>query len=62
MMNAAGFPPGYAAYAYYGGSVLPANYQYGTPTAMYPVSLLDCLIFVTAGHILRGSCGLFGQF
>lgn len=36
MMNAAGFPPGYAAYAYYGGSVLPANYQYGTPTAMYP--------------------------
>lgn len=37
MMNAAGFPPGYA-YAYYGGSVLPANYQYGTPTAIYPVS------------------------
>ncbi|KAE8752080.1 hypothetical protein FOCC_FOCC001242 [Frankliniella occidentalis] len=36
MMNATGFPPGYAAYAYYGGSVLPANYQYGTPTAMYP--------------------------
>lgn len=35
MMNAAGFPPGYATY-YYGGSVLPANYQYGTPTAMYP--------------------------
>ncbi|KAJ1530638.1 hypothetical protein ONE63_005512 [Megalurothrips usitatus] len=35
MMNAAGFPPGYA-YAYYGGSVLPANYQYGTPTALYP--------------------------
>lgn len=35
MMNAAGFPPGYA-YAYYGGSVLPANYQYGTPTAIYP--------------------------
>lgn len=46
MMNAAGFPPGYA-YAYYGGSVLPANYQYGTPTAMYPVSLPDSPVFVT---------------
>ncbi|XP_034245578.1 protein lingerer isoform X1 [Thrips palmi] len=34
MMNAASFPPGYTYY--YGGSVLPANYQYGTPTAMYP--------------------------
>lgn len=44
MLNHTGLPPGYA-YAFYGGSMIPAGtqFQYGTPT-LYPVRSLFLFI------------------